>query len=102
MRQIVWGVLLTGLMSTSAMAQEPATTQRLDLRGALAGSFNTATVPAIQDPAAEPDPAVTVIGGVDFPSSYFFRGYRQEGEPELTIQPFIDFGFAASENVTIN
>ena len=102
MRQIVWGVLLTGLVSTSALAQEPAgAAQKLDLRGAMDASFS-APAATIAQGAPAADPKVKVTGGVDFPTSYFFRGYRQESDPELTVQPYVDVGVAAAENVALN
>jgi hypothetical protein len=33
-----------------------------------------------------------VTGGVDFPTLYYFRGFRQETDPALTVQPFVDVG----------
>lgn len=45
--------------------------------------------------AADPNPgAITLTTGIDFPSVYFFRGIRQEGEPKLTMFPFGDVGIA--------
>jgi hypothetical protein len=44
---------------------------------------------------ADPNPgAVSVAAGLDAPSVYFFRGIRQESEPELTLWPFADLGLA--------
>jgi hypothetical protein len=45
--------------------------------------------------AAMPAPAsaqVAVSGGVDFPSLYYFRGFRQETDPKFTMQPWVDVG----------
>jgi hypothetical protein len=101
MRQIALGIVITALISTSAWAEEP-TGARLKLDGALAGvSFATA---ALTQDAAEEEPPVAALVGADFPSSYFFRGYRQEGEPSVTFQPFVDVSFAgesASFNVGV-
>jgi len=49
-----------------------------------------------QAPAADdPNPgAITFTGGLDFPSVYFFRGLRQEGDPGLTMFPYGDIGIA--------
>jgi hypothetical protein len=45
--------------------------------------------------ADDPNPgAITVTTGIDFPSVYFFRGIRQETDPELTMFPFGDIGIA--------
>jgi hypothetical protein len=35
---------------------------------------------------------VALSGGVDFPSLYYFRGWRQEVDPKLTMWPWIDVG----------
>jgi hypothetical protein len=35
---------------------------------------------------------VAVGAGVDFPSLYYFRGVRQETDPKLTMQPWVDVG----------
>jgi len=61
------------------------------------------TLALAQAPAAEPAPRpVKVLVGADIPSSYFFRGYRQEVDPAFTFQPYVDVGVtgdAASFNV---
>jgi hypothetical protein len=45
--------------------------------------------------AADPNPgAITLTTGIDFPSVYFFRGIRQEADPELTVFPYGDVGVA--------
>ena len=45
--------------------------------------------------AQDPNPgAITLTTGIDFPSVYFFRGIRQEADPELTMFPFGDVGIA--------
>jgi hypothetical protein len=104
MRQIALGILVTGLISTSAWAQEPAQA-RLVTSGALAGlTFST---PALTEQAATPAPEppakkVTGTVGADVPSVYFFRGYRQETDPSFTFQPFVDIGVAASDKVSLN
>lgn len=107
MRQIALGILVTGLISTSAWAQEPAEA-RLVTSGALAGIRFDA--PALTEqtaaPATAPTPAppakkVTGTVGADVPSSYFFRGYRQEADPKFTFQPFVDVAMAAAQ-ATVN
>lgn len=98
MKQIALGLVVTALISTSAWAEEP-TGARLKLDGALAGvSFTTAA--RTQDAAEEESP-VSVLVGADIPSSYFFRGYRQETDPAFTFQPFVDVSFA-TEGATFN
>jgi hypothetical protein len=102
MRQIALGIVITGLISTSAWAEEPAQV-RLNTSGAftgvtfstLAASEQTAPAPA---PAPEP-PAKKVTGtvGADIPTAYYFRGYRQEFDPQFTIQPFIDVAIAGDK-----
>lgn len=44
--------------------------------------------------AAPAEAQVTVSGGVDFPSTYYFRGVKQEVDPAFTLQPFVDVGGA--------
>jgi hypothetical protein len=98
MKKIALGMVVASLISTSAWAQEPVAA-RLKLDGALAGvSFATA---APTQAAAEEESPVSVLVGADFPSSYFFRGYRQESEPSLTVQPFVDVAIAG-ESVSFN
>jgi hypothetical protein len=101
MRQIAIGILVTGLISTSAWAQEPGRT-RLVTRDALAGVGFDAPALAAQTPAPAPAPEppakmVTGTVGADVPSSYFFRGYRQETDPKFTFQPFVDVALAAGD-----
>jgi hypothetical protein len=44
---------------------------------------------------ADPNPgAITLTTGIDFPSVYFFRGIRQEADPEFTMFPFGDVGIS--------
>jgi hypothetical protein len=102
MRQIALGLIATGLLATPAWADEvgrPAL--RLDgaLRGVTIGTPAARSAQAA--PAAEADPTVTGLVGVDFPSSYFFRGYRQETDPAFTMQPFVDVAIAG-ESVSFN
>jgi hypothetical protein len=108
MRQIALGILVTGLISTSAWAQEPAQA-RLVTSGALAGVRFDA--PALTEQTAAPAPAaapappakkVIVTAGADIPSLYVFRGIRQEADPQFTIQPFIDFGVTVNDTTTVN
>jgi hypothetical protein len=106
MRQIALGIFVTGLISTSAWAEEPAQA-RLNTSGAFTGvtfsaparSEQTAAAPA---PAPEP-PAkkVKTLVGADVPSSYFFRGFRQETDPAFTFQPYVDVG-VSGENASFN
>jgi hypothetical protein len=46
---------------------------------------------AAQTPPTDPNQgALTFSAALDLPSSYFFRGIRQEGEPKLTLWPAFD------------
>lgn len=104
MNRIALGLVVTSLISTSAWAQEP-TPARLSLDGALSGvSFATAApAPAVVQGGGG-GTAVAVSVGADFPSAYYFRGYRQEGDAKLTIQPWVDLGVegeAATFNVGV-
>jgi hypothetical protein len=49
------------------------------------------------DPAAPAPKRVKVVAGADVPSLYFFRGYRQESDPEFTFQPYVDLGVAGEK-----
>jgi hypothetical protein len=108
MRQIALGILCSGLIATSAFADEPVTTS-LRLDRALDGvSFSkpalklnlTPTPAAAQAP--DPAPKVTTVVGADIPSVYYFRGYRQESDAAFTFQPYIDVGVQANEKVKLN
>jgi hypothetical protein len=45
--------------------------------------------------AQDPNPgAITLTTGIDFPTVYFFRGIRQETDPQLTMFPFGDVGIS--------
>lgn len=45
--------------------------------------------------ATDPNPGnLTVTGGLDFPTTYMFRGILQEADPKLTMWPFADLGFS--------
>ncbi len=49
----------------------------------------------------DPNPgALTISGGFDLPSIYFFRGIRQETDPGLTMWPFADLGIALASSDT--
>ena len=105
MRQIALGILLTATFAVSASAQ---TLTGATLDSALRGVTFTTAVLALPTPAATPvqgAPAakkVTILFGADAPSVYIFRGIRQETAPDLTVQPYLDFGIAVSEKVTVN
>lgn len=44
---------------------------------------------------ADPNPgSITLTAGVDFPTTYFFRGIRQETHPKFTLWPYGDVGLA--------
>jgi hypothetical protein len=106
MRQIALSILVTGLISTSALAQEPSS--RLVTRGALAGLAFTSAADLTEQtatPAAAPAPPpkkVVITTGADVPTLYVFRGIRQEYDPQFTIQPFIDFGVTVNDTTTVN
>lgn len=36
--------------------------------------------------------ALSFTGGLDVPSIYYFRGFRQERDPKVTLWPFMDLG----------
>lgn len=95
------------------MAQDApkANSLSVQMRAAAAAMAPEGVAPALQTPppASAPAPApapkkVTTVIGADVPllTGYVFRGIQQEFDPKFTIQPFVDFGIAASDKVTIN
>jgi hypothetical protein len=105
MRQSALAILFATILVTPAFAQAPVDIFRADrvLEGlslAAAAPLAPRPTPAVQAPAA--DPAVSVLVGADMPTVYFFRGFRQEGDPKFTFQPFVDVGVAASDTVSLN
>jgi hypothetical protein len=102
MKHLAWGILATGFVSTTVMAQGVAPDRdRLDrLTATTVAQAPAGTAPAAVDPpAASP---VTVTVGADAPTLYVFRGLRQEADSAFTFQPFVDVGFAASDTVSVN
>jgi hypothetical protein len=99
MKTFVVGIVLTVGLAASASAQSvagpftPAALRR-------AAAFTVAPAPPQGAPAAAP--RVTILAGVDAPSLYLFRGIRQEADPALTLQPYVDAGFAVSDRVNVN
>jgi len=99
---MVWGIIAVGVMSSSAYAAEPTQATNLVAQVRTAAVAVAAGTVAMQaPPAASASPEVKVTGGLDFPSLYMFRGYRQEGEPKLTLQPYLDVAIAG-EKATFN
>lgn len=64
-------------------------------------TFLVRTTQAAPAPAPEPK-KVTVTGALDVPSLYVFRGIRQEFDPAVTLQPFVNVAVAAADGVTVN
>ncbi|MEO8070823.1 MAG: hypothetical protein ABI652_05440 [Acidobacteriota bacterium] len=95
-------------MATTAGAQELGQSLSLGQQFQVAALAQApAGTPTPTTPAPAPEPAakkVTTTIGADVPllTGYVFRGIVQEGDPKFTIQPFVDFGIAASPTVTIN
>jgi hypothetical protein len=89
------GVFVTGLMSTSALAQNGAST-------ATTGSTAQAPTPTVATaPESAPPKRVTVTTGLDFTSAYMFRGIRQHSGGTI-MQPYVDFGIALGSGITAN
>jgi hypothetical protein len=100
MKQLAWGILATGFVSTTVMAQGVAPDRdRVDRLAATRVAQAPAAPAAAEEPAAPP---VTVTVGADAPTLYLFRGLRQEADSAFTFQPFVDVGFAASDAVSVN
>jgi hypothetical protein len=101
MKQIVMAVVMGGLMAVPAMAQDVVNQQTQPTGVVSSNAFRASFGTAAQ--AAAPAPKkVTVVVGSDFPSLYVFRGIRQESDAAFTMQPYVDIGIAAAENVTVN
>jgi uncharacterized protein (TIGR02001 family) len=71
--------------------------RRMRWRQTWAGGLATVVVlvaaPAVaQTTSPHNEGALTLIGGLDVPSIYYFRGFRQEREPKVTLWPFMDLG----------
>ena len=103
MKLIAWTVCLTGLVSSSALAQEAKTGQTPS-----ASSTAPAAVPApAPQPEAQPAKRLTVATGFDFATSYLFRGILQEDQGAI-VPPYVDLGIALYQgsgtlkNVTAN
>lgn len=58
----------------------------------LASATFLAAPAAAQSPSAHNQGALTFTGGLDVPSIYYFRGFRQERDPKVTLWPFMDLG----------
>ncbi|MCC7008991.1 MAG: hypothetical protein IT184_09265 [Acidobacteria bacterium] len=105
MRQIAWGLLLAGVVATPASADERAAGPSLStlIREQAQTMRPTFLRTTTQAAPAEPETKkVTVTGALDFPTLYLFRGIRQEADPKLTFQPFVNVAVAASDKATVN
>ena len=94
MRQFALSVIVAGVLSGAAAAQEtaaPSGPSAQPAQGApsVAAAASTAA-PASQAEAPAVKP-VTITGGVDFTTSYVFRGIPQEHNG-LIAQPWVDLG----------
>jgi hypothetical protein len=91
------------MLAAQALAQEGASSGPANGAAAAAGSGGAAAQP--DTPA--PSKRVAVAAGVDFLSSYMFRGIRQE-DSGVIVPPFVDIGVTAYEgdgalkSVTLN
>lgn len=74
------------------MARHISRPRRVIVAGAISALF------MVLGGTASAQAQVTVTGGVDVPSLYYFRGVRQEIDPKLTTQPFVDVGAALFKN----
>lgn len=50
--------------------------------------------------AAQDERPVSISAGIDIPSLYYFRGFRQEFDPKFTMWPWIDVGAPILEEGT--
>lgn len=87
--RIAWTVVVAGLVSTSAMAQDNA----------------QAAPPTPAAPTAPPEGTApkrfTVTTGLDVTSAYFFRGIRQHSGGTIA-QPYVDLGVLLPRGITLN
>jgi hypothetical protein len=91
--KIACGVLVAGLVSSSALAQDTAqATAQTSVQGA------AATAPPPEAPVSK---RVTVTTGVDFTSAYMFRGLLQHAGGTIA-QPAVDFGIALGRGISAN
>lgn len=91
MRRTMGTLLLAGMISTSAMAQEAA---------APAAGPQVQTAPQLVTPAPEVK-RFTATGGIDYMTSYVFRGIYQE-EHGTIVPPYFDLGIALGKGVSLN
>jgi hypothetical protein len=83
---------------------------KVAVTGALMAAAMTVLTPApAQAQGDDPNPgAISFTGGLDIPSTYYFRGIRQEVDPGFTLWPFGDLGIAlasgdgAVKSVSVN
>jgi hypothetical protein len=102
MRQLAFGILLTTLVAVSASAQTPTGSSSTGILEGVTFSSRVLASPAAAAQAAPAAKKYTVLFGVDTPAVYLFRGIRQESVPDLTVQPYLDLGFAVNDKVNVN
>ena len=70
-----------------------SSSQRRLIKGLiLASAILVARPAAPQTTSTHNQGALTFAGGLDVPSIYYFRGFRQERDPKVTLWPFMDLG----------
>jgi hypothetical protein len=98
MRRTVCTVVVCGLISTSALAQQAAAPEGSAVATAAAPAPEAETQPAAPAPEAK---RVAITGGVDFMSAYVFRGIYQEDSGTI-MPPYADVGIALGKGVSLN
>jgi hypothetical protein len=95
MRSIACSLLVAGLLGSTAAAQDTAKPAGQAAQNGAVAPPAPAPAPApVQSPEpTAPPKRVTVTFGLDFVSSYMFRGIYQE-ETGVIIPPFVDVGVA--------
>ncbi len=103
MRQIALGLILTGLLATSACGpragRHTAEPGRRPARRVVHGRRTLTLTQAAA--AAAPNRRCRRSSARTSRRTYFFRGYRQESDPALTFQPFVDVAIAG-ESASFN
>jgi hypothetical protein len=96
MKRFLWSLALTAATAAAALT----TPSRV-----MAQDATTAAPATVAEPEAyDPNPgALTLTGGLDYTTGYFFRGYNQE-DTGLILQPYatITAALVSSDNFTLN
>jgi hypothetical protein len=108
MRTLLGSALMLGFAAAPVFAQAPASSPsgftvsnaaRAGIVRAADGLARDARATAQAAPA--PSKPFTLTAGADVATAYLFRGIFQEDDGFI-LQPYVDFGFDAAENLAVN